>query len=315
MITLRKLVRSLPVALGVAIAGAVASAAPASSVDWASFKSADATVNGVVIHYRMAGTGVPIVLMHGWMGTSGTFRKLAPLLAAKHMVVVPDMRGNGDSQKPNKGYDARTMANDIRALLKLLGITRAFIAGHDMSAPIAYVYAGDHPDEVLGMIYLDEPVLHVNLEALSRFSNEYLPGGGWWWGFNHEPDLPELLLTGREREFVLRRFSINAFPSSLYQETIDEVVRSMKMPNGITGSIGWYRDGFKTIAQMRDAKITVPVLAIGGQFALADTFDAMKSVVPHAEGGILPKSGHYPQEETPEALAQELEEFMQRHAK
>ena len=102
--------------------------------------------NGVALHFTMMGQGTPIVLIHGWMGSSYHWRKLMPLLAERHTVVVFDTRGYGDSDKPASGYDGRTIVADVRDLARQLQLGKYFILGHDMGALPALLLAAEHPD-------------------------------------------------------------------------------------------------------------------------------------------------------------------------
>ena len=111
------------------------------------FDSKYATVNdGVTLHYRLGGQGTPVILMHGWMGTSHTWRKVAPLLAQNYTVIVPDMRGYGASDITQEGYDAVNGATDMRGILEAEGFSIAHIVGHDMGALVALAFAGTFPD-------------------------------------------------------------------------------------------------------------------------------------------------------------------------
>ena len=100
-----------------------------------------ATVNGVKLHYLVAGAGEPVILLHGYAQNSHMWRPLIPELAKTHTLVAPDLRGFGQSSKPANGYDKKTMAQDIHALALSLGIKRAIVVGHDIGLMVAYAYA------------------------------------------------------------------------------------------------------------------------------------------------------------------------------
>ena len=118
---------------------------------------ATAAVNGVRLHYLVEGEGPLVVLLHGWPQTWYCWRKVvAPLAAAGHTVLAPDLRGYGLSDKPPSGYDKRTMAGDVRALAGHIGHRRiALLAGHDRGARVAHRLALDHPGEVERLAVLD----------------------------------------------------------------------------------------------------------------------------------------------------------------
>src|SRR5438270_12740781 len=103
-----------------------------------------ATVNGVKLHYLVAGQGHPVILLHGYAQNSHMWRPLMSELAKSHLVVAPDLRGFGDSSRPDSGYDKKTMALDVHALAQSLGIRGAGVAGHDIGLMVAYAYAAQY---------------------------------------------------------------------------------------------------------------------------------------------------------------------------
>jgi Predicted hydrolases or acyltransferases (alpha/beta hydrolase superfamily) len=114
-----------------------------------------AAVNGVKLHYLVAGKGDPVILLHGYAQNSHMWRPLMKELAKTHLVVAPDLRGFGDSTKAESGYDKKTMAQDIHALANSLGIQKAGVAGHDIGLMVAYAYAAQYPGEVDRLALMD----------------------------------------------------------------------------------------------------------------------------------------------------------------
>ena len=121
-------------------------------------------VNGTRLHYLTAGQGDPVLLLHGYAQTSHMWRPIMPLLAQHHTVIVPDLRGAGDSGKPESGYDKKTMAADIHALTGRLGFPRVAIVGHDIGLMVAYAYAAQFPQGTERVVLMDA----------------FLPGIGNW---------------------------------------------------------------------------------------------------------------------------------------
>src|SRR5215469_16250303 len=101
-------------------------------------KSRFANVNGIRLHYLAAGEGQPVILLHGYAQNSHMWRPLIPELAKTHTVIAPDLRGFGDSSKPDGGYDKKTMAQDIHALAQSLNQARIGLVGHDIGLMVAY---------------------------------------------------------------------------------------------------------------------------------------------------------------------------------
>src|SRR5213592_1971646 len=109
----------------------ILAALPAQAQD-RKFKETTAVVNGARINYKIAGSGPAVVLLHGYAETSHMWLPLMPLLAQHHTVIAPDLRGAGDSSKPESGYDKKNMAVDIHDLTSSLGFHRVSIVGHDI---------------------------------------------------------------------------------------------------------------------------------------------------------------------------------------
>lgn len=114
-----------------------------------------ANVNGVRLHYLIAGKGEPVILLHGYAENSHMWRPLIPELAKTHTVIAPDLRGFGQSSKPSNGYDKKTMAQDVHALAKSLGYHRTIVVGHDIGLMVAYAYAAQYAAEVDRVVLMD----------------------------------------------------------------------------------------------------------------------------------------------------------------
>lgn len=289
-------------------------------ITWEDFESKEATLKkGVKLHYKVAGEGVPVLLMHGWLGTHYTWRKLAPMLVNEgYKVIVPDMKGYGDSDKPEDGYDGLTLVEEMRELLKQVGIAQKIhVVGWDMGALPAYLFAATYPNEVASMTYLDEPLPSVNIHKLSAFTKENF-GGYWHFGFNHAQGLPELLIRGNEREFFKYLHGLMLVNKSAITETdLDEYMRTYRGTQGIKGSNGWYRDLFVTTEQfasaIKNGKLKVPVLAVGGQYGTPYTKQQMEGVIAdNIEGGVIPNCGHLIAEERPAELFAYLKDFYEK---
>ena len=179
-------------ALLLALAAAVLLSVPASAQ---SQQSRYAEVNGVRLHYLVAGKGEPVLLLHGFAQTSHMWRPLMAKLAASNTVIAPDLRGFGRSDAPGSGYNKAAMARDVHALMEKLGHKRVRLAGHDIGLMVAYAYAAQYPDEVDRIALLDA----------------FLPGVGDWtnvwllrdlWHFHFYGETPLKLVTGRERIYL-----------------------------------------------------------------------------------------------------------------
>ncbi|HUL55536.1 MAG TPA: alpha/beta hydrolase, partial [Usitatibacter sp.] len=130
----------------------------------AGFKEAIAPANGTKIHYQVGGSGSAVVLLHGYAQTSYMWRPVMGELAKRHTVIVPDLRGAGDSEKAESGYDKKNMARDIHELVKSLGVSKVTLVGHDIGLMVAYAYAAQFPQAVDRLVLMDA----------------FLPGIGDW---------------------------------------------------------------------------------------------------------------------------------------
>src|SRR5579863_7885842 len=143
-------------------------------------KSVSRRVNGLRIHARMAGQGSPVVLLHGWPQTSYAWRKLIPLLAERHTVIAPDLRGFGDSSKPFSGYDKKTIAGDLSAMLQALDLESACIVGHDMGGQVGYAFAALYPQLTRKFVFIESGLPGFGQENAMNVAT----GGSWHFGFN-----------------------------------------------------------------------------------------------------------------------------------
>src|SRR6478672_11000825 len=119
------------------------------------FSHHTASVNGITLHYVLGGHGLPVVLLHGWPETWYAWHHVMSALAKNHTVIVPDLRGLGDSSKPTTGYDGKTVAEDIHQLVTQLGFKSILLVAHDIGAQTAYSYAATHPNNVSKLVIMD----------------------------------------------------------------------------------------------------------------------------------------------------------------
>lgn len=276
-------------------------------MDFYDFKTERVLSNGTFLNLRRGGSGPAVVLLHGWCGSSWSWRKLAPLLAAAHDVLVPDMRGYGSSDKPGEGYDAHNEAVDVLGLLDRCGIDRAHIVGHDMGAPVALAFSGLHSTRTASVAWIDEPLLGFDTERYTSFT-EWNHGGFWQFGFNATPGLPELMFAGREEAFLTLIYGLmTQVKGAVTAEDVREQARGMKGEGGIAGWVGWYRAALQTGEQLKALAerhaFRSPVLAVAGSHGIKDIGQEIKRAVPHATAAVIDGCGHLVAEERPEELA------------
>ncbi len=263
----------------------------------------------VRLHYVTAGSGEPVVLLHGFPQTWFAWRRVIPALAERYTVIAPDLRGMGDSSKPQGGYDKRTVAGDIHELVRALGHERIRLVGHDIGGWVAYPYAATHPEEVEKLVMVQALVPGYGLERNMQQA--------WHFRFHMEPDLPEALVSGRERMYLNYFLGQGAYdPSAISPEALDEYVRCFSTPGTKRAAFNYYRalpQDAKDNQELAKTKLTMPVLALGGEFAERDNvLDSVKQVAEDVRGGIVERAGHSIPEERPDRLAEMLLDFFDR---
>lgn len=285
------------------------------------FRSETVTVAGVRLHYWIGGpeAGRPVLLWHGFLSTAYAWRDVAPELAKAGMaVLVPDMRGFGDSDKPDGvvGYDARALAEEFRALVAAIGFgggQSLIVAAHDMGAPPALIWAADHPNEITTLLYIEAPVMLGDvLGKVVAYNREAMAQGSmWWWILPLAPGVPERLIVGNERAFLTWFYEgATAKPEVFAAATVDEYLRTFAGHVGVLGAMGVYRAAFDSIDQtepLTSNKLRVPVIAIGGAKGLGDKVGQMVAcVAENVSAETLADCGHFVPEERPDAVIRHL---------
>ncbi|SFO43360.1 alpha/beta fold hydrolase [Sphingomonas sp. OK281] len=284
-------------------------------------RSETRTVDGVRLHYWIGGdpVGQPVILWHGFLSTAYAWHKVAPALAEAGMaVLVPDMRGYGDSDKPagTTGYDARALADEMRALVAAIGFggrRQIILAAHDMGALPALIWAADHPQEVAGLLYIEAPVMlgEVLRKVITYTPQAMANGSMWWWILPLAPGVPERLIVGNERAFLTWFYEgATVHPEVFDDATVDEYLRTFAGREGVLGALGIYRAAFTSIDQTEPlmlAKVAVPVVAIGGVKGMGDKVGEMvRMVAANVAAETLSEAGHFVPEEAPDAVVRHI---------
>jgi pimeloyl-ACP methyl ester carboxylesterase len=270
-----------------------------------------ADVNGVKLHYLIAGKGDPVVLLHGFAETSHMWLPLIAKLSGRHTVIAPDLRGFGQSSAPDDGYTKKAMAQDVEALVESLKYEHIRLVGHDIGLMVAYAYAAQYPDEI------DRIVL---MEA-------FLPGVGDWnhvfllrdlWHFHFFGKTPLALVTGRERiylEHFWNDFAADAtksVPEADRKFYAGEYARPGHMKAGMEVFRAFPQDA-EDFAGFAKTKLSMPMLVLSGEKA-GGTFliEQGKMVATNVEGVLVKGRGHWLMEEAPDQVIPKLVEFLNR---
>ena len=268
------------------------------------FKSAMANVNGIRIHYMIGGTGEPLVLLHGFGQNWYMWNRLLPDLSKHFTVIVPELRGIGDSDKPEGGYDKKTMASDIHELVKQLGYNQINIAGHDIGMMVAYAYAAQYQSETKKLALMDAIV--VGLEPIYT---EY-KAKAWWWGFYAWP-VSEQLVEGREQVFLTNFWPVVGYIDNPFTDAEKaEFIRAYAVNRGTYGSFHWFAafpQDAKDNEEFKKHKLEMPVLAMGGDHSTGSFFaDHIRLVANHVTGIEIKDAGHWLVQEQTEQVKQAL---------
>jgi len=280
--------------------------------------------SGATIHLATAGSGPPVLLLHGYPQTHAMWHKVAPPLARRYTVVCADLRGYGDSSKPrglpdHSNYSKRAMAQDMVEVMHSLGHRRFHVVGHDRGGRVAHRMARDHGARVRTLAVLDiSPTLKMYESTDMAFARAY-----YHWFFLIQPEpLPEKLLAGHVPGYILGR--IGRGPGGLRhfsRAALGEYVRCFRDPRTIHATCEDYRAaaGIDLAHDRRDRakKLAMPVLALWGKYGVIERlFDCLadwREVAANVSGRALP-CGHFLAEERPAELLRELQRFLKRHA-
>lgn len=270
-----------------------------------------ADLGDVLIHYVTAGSGPPLVLLHGWPQTWYEWRHIVPELAQHYTLVMPDLRGLGDSSRPAGGYDKKTVANDIwRLVHDRLGHQRFYLVGHDWGGPTAYALAAAHPDAVRRLAILDVVIPGDG----GDFSQS---GRRWHHAFHMTADLPEALVHGRERLYIAWFYRTFGYrPDAIGEADIDEYARTYAQPGTMRAGFAFYRalpqDAADNAAIVARFKLPMPVLGIGGANGRgrgAEVGESLRRVASNVRAEIFTECGHWIPEEQPARLVRVLRDF------
>jgi pimeloyl-ACP methyl ester carboxylesterase len=282
---------------------------PASAASPEAIDSKMATVDGLQFHYLSAGHGPAVILLHGYTQTSLMWRPIIPQLAEKFTVIAPDLPGIGDSGIPADGLDMKSAATRVHALAKSLGIEKARVVGHDIGLMVAYAYAAQFPSEVEKLVVMD-----AFLPGVSGWEDVYNNPGIWHFRFNGPT--PEALVRGRERIYFEHYWNDFAADKDHSISGADRVAYTAAYARPGRMRAGWayfvsFPQAAKDFAVLSKTKLTMPVLAIGGEKANGTLLgQQMKLVATNATMVVLKNTGHWVLEEQPKETTAALLNFL-----
>jgi pimeloyl-ACP methyl ester carboxylesterase len=266
----------------------------------------------VRLHYRRAGSGKreTVLLIHGWPQTSRAWSKVAPLLD-QYDLIMPDLRGLGDSSIAAHGYDKKTLAADLCKLVTgTLGIREMFVVGHDWGGVVAFFAAAALEKQCLGMAMLDVTV--PGSPSIS-FGQD---GKRWHHQFHQTDGLAQMLIGGNERAYFSWFFRTFGFrEDAVHPDDIEEYLRTYSEPERLSAILAYYRtipEDIENAREIQRKKLAMPVLGLGGADSFGRGGEPVKSLTDYSNdvhGGAIAECGHWIPEEQPEVLAEKLEQF------
>jgi pimeloyl-ACP methyl ester carboxylesterase len=274
------------------------------------FHTEKLTTDGATIYVRVGGSGPAVVMLHGFADTGDMWVPLASAMMKDHTVIVPDLRGMGLSSHPEAGYDKKTQARDIAAVMDKLNVQEADLVTHDIGNMVGYALAAQYPDRITKWVVIDAP----------------LPGIGPWeeilkspllWHFNFRGPDVDRLVKGRERIYLDRFYNeLSANPKAIDEKTRNHYARLYARP----GNMHYAFEQFAAFGQdakdnkvFAETKLTMPILALGAEKSFGDQQAAIiRDVGINVEGGIITGSGHWIMEEQPDQTVMKVRAFLDR---
>jgi len=276
------------------------------------FRAQMIATNGTHLFVRVGGSGPAVLLLHGFGDTGDMWAPLAAELSKDHEVIVPDLRGMGQSDHPDVGYTKKNQAADIAGVMDALKVSSAALVTHDIGDMVGYALAALYPGRISRWVVIDAP----------------LPGIGNWdtivrspllWHFNFRGPDVERLVQGRERIYLDRFWNeLSADPKKIDEQTREHYAALYARPHAMHDAFEQFgafsqdaKDNQALLAQL--GKLKMPILALGAEKSFGDGEAVeLRFVGSNITGGIIPNSGHWIMEENPQATIKLVSEFLRK---
>src|SRR3954453_2595449 len=257
------------------------------------YVSKRAAVNGVNLHYIVAGEGPGGSPMHGWPQNHREFLPVVDNLAGRYRFIAPDLRGFADSDKPFSGYEPKTIAADMLGLLDAEKAERFHILSHDLGGPSSVALAYLAADRALSLSTIDTPFFGLDYPGYVDPRVAY-----WHLGMHMNMDITCFLVEGREEQYLRHFFRDFAYnPDAVSESEIQAYVMQMRQPGNLRASLNLYGCIPQAAEQTRGRtaeKLTVPMMAWGGRSSFGShCIDSAKAIAANARGGVIEECGHW----------------------
>ncbi|WP_406436241.1 alpha/beta hydrolase [Streptomyces sp. NBC_00631] len=291
------------------------SATPAGERIPAGFSEHRTRVAGTGIDYVIGGHGPALVLIHGYPQTWYEWHGIMPALARHYTVIAPDLPGAGRSDAPASGYDKKTMAATLHALLVSLGKDQDVnVVGHDIGTMVAYAYAAQYPHSVRKLVLSEAPIPDADIYQHPALTAQ--GPGAWHFGFfSLRTGLPESLIRGRELTWTsgfMRGIAVKK--DALTPDELAVFASYLRDYAHLEASFAWFRTFPQDIAdnaRFQKKPLTMPVLAIGADGSLGSSVaKQVRHYATHVTPAVVPDSGHWIYEEHPKEMTDMLLHFL-----
>jgi len=279
-----------------------------------------AEVNGIKMHYVTAGKGPLVILLHGFPQFWYSWRHQIPALSDKFCVVAPDLRGYGDTEKPQNisDYDKSILAKDIADLIHALGYQKADIVGHDWGGGVAWTLTIEHPECVDHLVVINSPHPQLFFKALR--SNYRQMAQCWYFFFFQIPYIPESIFKMFSKNIMKKMLAGSAVNKDTFTDSdVEKYQQMMEKPGAFSAALNYYRAAFrakpaKVSTDKTHKKISVPTLVIWGENDIALRKELTYGMEPYFDGPLaieyIPKCSHWVHEEQPEHVNSLLLKFL-----
>lgn len=282
------------------------------------FHDRSVRIGGRKLHYLEGGSGPAILLLHSWPETWYAWRRSMPELARHHRVIAVDLPGFGASEAAPLA-DKKSIAAIIEEFARTVQLGPAVVVGHDMGGTVAYALAALHPQAVRKLVLMETAIPGFGFADGSTHDilnpTPQSVGGIWHFAFFMKADVPEMLIAGHERAFILvvTRDSYR-HRDALSEDEVSGLVDWLKQPGGVAGGLAYYRSLYADARQnklLAKRPLAMPVLVLDG----ADGFlqhvlpASARAVASNVSVDVAPASGHFIAAERPLWLAGKLHEF------
>ena len=271
---------------------------------------------GIQIHVVEAGqsTDPAVLFLHGWPESWVAFEELLPLIADATHAIAIDLPGVGDSPTPPPSNDKRTLARYVRGVINALGLKKVTLVGHDVGGMIAYAYLRSYPGELAAAV-----LMNIAIPGVDPWNSVKSDKRIWHFSFHAVPELPEQMVTGREKTYFGWFYDVlSASPTSLNERTRDEFVKAYLRPEALKTGFDWYRafpQDEKDGSAYSNELVHTPMLYVRGEKdmgAKAEAYvDGMRAAgVRDVRGVSIPGAGHFAPSEAPQEVAKALKSFL-----